>query len=589
MSSRLKALAKSAPLLLSLVSSIAAQAQTAAPVADRITDRPALLDYSSIHNPEVARHGMVASQDALASAAGVEIMKAGGNAVDAAIATGFALAVTLPRAGNLAGSGFMMIYDAKTKKSYALDFKDVAPIAAKADMFVKPDGTVDRESIGFTRKGAGVPGTVSGLIMAHERFGKLPLKQVIAPAVKLAREGFIVSEDLAQSLDFAKKALGADPAARKIFFRPDGNTWQAGDRLIQTDLARTMEIIAAKGADGFYKGEVAHMIADDMKRNGGLITEADLAAYKAVWREPVYGSYRGYDLALMPPPSSGGVHILQILNVLSHYPMKEFGADTFQSTHVMVEAMRQAYADRSEFMGDPDSIKIPVKWLTSQKYADEIAAAIPAEKARSSETVRPGTKPISEGTETTHYSIMDSEGNAVATTYSLNYSYGSGIVVPGTGALLNNGMDDFSAQPGTANAYGLVGGAANAIAPRKRSLSSMTPTIVFKDGKPMMVTGSPGGSRIITTVLQNLVNVIDFDMNIAEANATPRFHHQWKPDVVYLEPNFNKDIQRSMEAQGYKIDKTRSTMGSVQSVMFKDGVFYGSSDPRRIGAASIGY
>jgi len=350
-----------------------------------------------------------------------------------------------------------------------------------------------------------------------------------------------------------------------------------------------MEIIAAKGADGFYKGEIAQKIADDMRRGGGLITMEDLARYKAVWREPVHGTYRGYDLALMPPPSSGGVHIIQMLNVLSHYPMKDYGADTFAATHVMVEAMRQAYADRSEFMGDPESIKIPVNWLTSKAYGDQIAAAIPPEQARSSQTVRPGTRPISEGTETTHYSIMDSQGNAVATTYSLNYSYGSGIVVPGTGALLNNGMDDFSAQPGAANAYGLVGGAANAIAPGKRSLSSMTPTILFKDGKPMMATGSPGGSRIITAVLQNLVDVIDFDMNIAEANATPRFHHQWKPDVVYLEPNFNRDVQRALEAHGYVIDKSRSTMGSIQTVMVRDGIFYGSSDPRRIGAASIGY
>ena len=553
------------------------------------SDRPAILALPSITHPVIAHHGMVTSQERLASEAGVEILGAGGNAVDAAVATGFALAVTLPEAGNIAGGGFMLIYDPKTLETTALDFKEKAPGAARADMFVKPDGTVDRFAIGYTRRATGVPGTVAGLLEAHGRYGKLPLSRVIAPAIRLAKNGFVVSDALSSSIAFASTSLGKDPEASRIFFHKDGKALQPGERLIQKDLANSLEQIAKGGANAFYRGEIGQEIAADMAAHGGLITMQDLAAYKAVWRKPIHGSYRGYDLEMMPPPSSGGIHIVQMLNVLQHYDMKALGQDTAASLHIMIEAMRQAYADRSSLLGDPDFVKIPTDRLMSQAHADETVAKIPQLNARKSSDVTPSGSVPHEGTETTQFSVMDQFGGAVSTTYSLNYSFGTGIVATGTGILLNDVMDDFSALPGAPNAYGLIGGEANSIQPGKRPLSSMTPTIVFRGGRPILATGSPGGSRIITTILQILVNVIDFDMNIAEATAAPRIHHQWMPDIVYAEPSFNEDTIHLLQDRGYTFNKNRVTIGDVESVMYSNGLFLGASDTRRPGGAAVGY
>jgi gamma-glutamyltranspeptidase/glutathione hydrolase len=409
------------------------------------------------------------------------------------------------------------------------------------------------------------------------------------PAIDLAKNGIVVTDDLAFSLTYAAKRLAKDPEASKIFFNADGQPLNAGEKLVQTDLAWSLEQIAKNGPDAFYKGKIAKRIAADMANNGGLVNQEDMANYVVAERKPITGSYRDYDLVIMPPPSSGGVHIMQMLNVFKHYDIKAMGHNTAATIHLMSEAMRQAYADRSKYLGDPDFNNIPIEWLTSDEYAAQTVAAISSDKARSSKDVNPGTVPLPESPDTTHYSVMDKFGNVVSNTYSLNYTYGSGIVAKGTGILLNNVMDDFSAKPGEPNGYGLVGGEANAIAPGKRALSSMTPAIVMKDGQPFLVTGSPGGSRIITTVMQIIMNVIDHDMNIAEATNATRIHHQWLPDQILIEPNLNLDTIRLLEAKGHKVTVSSSTMGSSQSIVYKDGYFYGAADPRRPGAAVIGF
>ncbi|MCL1076815.1 gamma-glutamyltransferase [Parashewanella spongiae] len=550
---------------------------------------PPLLEYSSIVHPVIARNGMVASQEVLASQVGVDILKRGGNAVDAAVGVGFALAVTLPRAGNIAGGGFMLVYLADKDKFVALDYKEMAPAAASRNMYILPDGSVDKHSVRYTRKGFGVPGTVAAFAKALKEHGTMTLAEVLQPSINLARNGIKVTDDLAFSLVYAAKRLGKDPEAKRIFFREDGKPLQAGDTLYQKDLAWSLEQIAQKGPDAFYKGEIAQRIAADMKDGGGLVTQTDMASYVVADREPVRTSYRKHDLVIMPPPSSGGVHIAQMLNVFKQFDLKSMGHNTAATIHLMSESMRQAYADRSKHLGDPDFNNIPIKWLTSNEYAKQTVAQISMDKARSSKDVNPGTAPLPESPDTTHFSVMDKFGNVVSNTYSLNYSYGSGIVAKGTGILLNNVMDDFSAKPGSPNGYGLVGGEANAIAPKKRALSSMTPAIVMKDGKPFLVTGSPGGSRIITTVMQVILNVIDHDMNIAEATHAVRVHHQWLPDQILIEPGLNKDTIELLKAKGHKVVTSKNSMGSTQSIVYKGGYFYGSADPRRPGAAAIGF
>ncbi len=548
----------------------------------------AILSYLDRFHPVLAENGMVATQEALASEVGRQILRDGGNAVDAAVAVGFALAVTLPRAGNLGGGGFMMIHHAGTGETVALDYREMAPAAATRDLFLDAEGEVDEKRSRFSHQAAGVPGTVAGMAAALERYGTMSLAQVMTPAIRLATEGILVSQDLSDSLKQSAERLQQFPAAAKVFFKADGRPYEPGDRLIQSDLARSLGLIAEQGPEAFYGGEVARLITAEMERHGGLITPADLRAYKAVFRDPVRGTYRGYEIASMPPPSSGGVHLVQILNILEGYPIGELGSNSALTIHLMAEAMRLAYADRSKYLGDPDYSDVPVAGLISKTYAESLRETIDSFRARPSEEVLPGDPLPYESNETTHYSVMDRAGNLVSNTYTINFSYGSGIMAEGTGILLNNEMDDFSAKPGVPNAYGLLGGEANAIEPGKRPLSSMTPTLVFKDGRPWLATGSPGGSRIITTTLQILLNVIDHEMNIAEATAAPRVHHQWWPDELRVEPGLSPDTMALLRARGHDV-VVKPTMGSTQSIMVTEDGITGASDPRRPGALTIGY
>lgn len=540
--------------------------------------------------PETAQNGMVASQEAVASRVGVDILKKGGNAVDAAIATGFALAVTLPRAGNLGGGGFMMIHLADSGDTKALDYREMAPAAAFKDMFLGEDGEPDNQKSRFSGLAVGVPGTVAGFAEAFEKHGsgKLTWAELVAPAIGLAENGIEVTPDLAASLTASAKRLLQDPATAAIFYKTGGLPFVPGETLKQTDLAATLKLIADKGAAGFYTGEVAEKIAQKVTASGGGMTKEDLAGYKPVWRDPVVGSYHGYQIASMPPPSSGGVHIVQILNMLQGYPLAEYGPNSADSIHVMAETMRRAYADRSKYLGDPDFVDVPVKGLTDPAYAAELVKSIKMDVATPSEEVKPGDPFPYESNQTTHYSVVDKDGNAVSNTYTLNFSYGVGLTADGTGVLLNNELDDFSAKPGVPNAYGLIGGTANAVEGGKRPLSSMSPTLVFKDGKLFLATGSPGGSRIITTTLQIILNVVDHGMNIAEATAAPRIHNQWLPDEIRIEEGLSPDTIRLLEARGHKVE-VKNAMGSTQSIMLVDGILAGASDPRRPGALSAGY
>ncbi|MBO6855702.1 gamma-glutamyltransferase [Roseibium sp.] len=540
--------------------------------------------------PETAQNGMVASQEAVASRVGVDILKKGGNAVDAAIATGFALAVTLPRAGNLGGGGFMMIHLADSGDTKALDYREMAPAAAFKDMFLGEDGEPDNQKSRFSGLAVGVPGTVAGFAEAFEKHGsgKLTWAELVAPAIALAENGIEVTPDLAASLTASAKRLLQDPATAAIFYKTGGLPFVPGETLKQTDLAATLKLIADKGAAGFYTGEVAEKIAQKVTASGGGMTTEDLAGYKPIWRDPVVGSYHGYEIASMPPPSSGGVHIVQILNMLQGYPLAEYGPNSADSIHVMAETMRRAYADRSKYLGDPDFVDVPVKGLTDPAYAAELVKSIKMDVATPSEEVKPGDPFPYESNQTTHYSVVDKDGNAVSNTYTLNFSYGVGLTADGTGVLLNNELDDFSAKPGVPNAYGLIGGTANAVEGGKRPLSSMSPTLVFKDGKLFLATGSPGGSRIITTTLQIILNVVDHGMNIAEATAAPRIHNQWLPDEIRIEEGLSPDTIRLLEARGHKVE-VKNAMGSTQSIMLVDGVLAGASDPRRPGALSAGY
>jgi len=551
-------------------------------------EKSPIIDYKSRFHPVIGTRGMVASQEAEASKIGLEVLRNGGNAVDAAVAIGYALAVTLPKAGNLGGGGFMVVHLAGEKRTVALDFREMAPAAAKRDMFLDKNGQVDNNKARFSYHSAGVPGTVAGFSYALEKYGTQPLGKLIAPAIVLARDGVLVSHSLAADLKGLSKRKSACEATRAIFFKPDGSTFGPGERLRNPDLAWSLEQIARSGAAAFYKGEIASRIEADMKANGGLITRADLASYQVREMEPVWGKYRGYDVASMPPPSSGGVHVIQMLNILEGYPIGKLGHNSASSIHLLAEAMKLAYADRSKYLGDPDFFKVPLAGLTSKPYAESLRQTISRERASTSDKIGPANPLPYESPQTTHFSVMDANGNAVAVTYTLNFSFGSGLVAAGTGILLNNEMDDFSAKPGTPNAFGLLGGEANAIQARKRPLSSMTPTLVFKDGKVWLVTGSPGGSTIITAVLQMIMNVVDHDLNVAEATAAPRIHHQWYPDMLRLERGISKDTILLLEIMGHKVE-TRNAMGSTQSIMAIDGLLLGASDPRRQDALTLGY
>ena len=542
-------------------------------------------------SPEAVRgsRGMVVSRSAEASAAGAEIMQAGGNAIDAAVATGFALAVTYPSAGNIGGGGFAVVY-LKDGTAITLDHREVAPGAAHRDMYLNDKGEVIPGMSRQTRAATGVPGSVDGLLALLERYGSKSRQVVMAPAIRLAGEGFALSADMAQQFMRVTQGMQDYPDTLRIYTN-NGKPWQAGDVWKQPDLARTLGLIAGQGRDGFYKGKVADLIVAEMQRGDGLISLADLENYKSVWREPIKGSYRGYDIYGMPPPSSGGVLINMMLNMLQPYDLKALGWGSTGAIHLIVEAERRAYADRTQELGDTDFYDVPLAKLTSMDYARQRFSDYEEQRATPSSKYGDNPGPA-EGMQTTHYSVMDAEGNAVALTTTINSSFGNRIVVQGAGFLLNNEMDDFSIKENTANQFGLLGRAANAIEPGKRMLSSMSPTIVAKDGKPYLITGSPGGSTIITTVLQVVVNVLDFGMTIEDAVALPRFHHQWQPDMIMFDPYaISPDTQTNLKTMGHQ--DLRSIpfgrgIGDANTILYKDDVMYGMKDPRNEGAA-VGY
>ncbi|WP_461521278.1 gamma-glutamyltransferase [Porticoccus sp.] len=548
---------------------------------------PAIIDQNARFHPVLSSTGMVVSQEVLASAVGAGILKQGGNAVDAAVATGFALAVTLPQAGNIGGGGFMLLHLAKGGRTLAIDYREMAPAAADKDMFIDEHGEADADLSRFSHLAAGVPGTVAGLLHVLDTYGTMTVEQVMAPAIKLAEQGFIVSDTLAYSLSRAEGRLRADPASAGYFFRLDGGSLQRGYHWQQPDLANTLKRISAQGVDGFYRGETAALIVAEMARQHGLITLDDLAHYRVVERTPVFGHYRGYSIASMPPPSSGGVHLVQMLNILEDWDLASLGHNSAAYLHRLTETMRRAYADRSRYLGDPDFFPVPVAKLTDKSYAAQLRNSIDLDIASRSADIGPALSLEKESPQTTHFSVWDKWGNVVSNTYTLNFSYGSGIAVAGAGFLLNNEMDDFSAKPGVPNAYGLLGGEANAIEGGKRPLSSMTPTLVFKAGKPVMASGSPGGSTIITVVLQNILNVIDFDMNIAEATAAPRIHHQWLPDQVQYESGISLDTLNLLRQMRHQVAETPRVLGKIQAIVAEESVQHGVSDSRWPGGAAV--
>jgi gamma-glutamyltranspeptidase/glutathione hydrolase len=526
-------------------------------------------------HPVRARHGMVVAEEPLAVDVGVKVLKAGGNAVDAAVAVGFALAVTYPVAGNLGGGGFMLARFADGRSTF-IDFREKAPQQASRNMYLDSQGKPTRDSIDGWRA-SGVPGTVRGLAYAHKKYGRKPWKTLLAPAVRLARAGFPAPYGLVDSLHSAEARFAPYPSSRKVFGKP----YEVGDRFRQPDLAQTLARIARNPND-FYEGVTAHRLVAAMAANGGLITGKDLQAYKAVERVPLKGSYKGYGITTAPPPSSGGIGILQMLGVLDGSGYEKGGWGSAATIHYVAETMRRYYADRSEYLGDPDFANIPVRALLHPEYLKKLRGSIDPNHASNSDTVRPGTLAPYESSETTHFSIVDKAGNAVSVTYTLNGSYGSGVTAPGLGFLLNNEMDDFAAQPGSPNMFGLVQGERNAIQPNKRPLSSMTPTILTRDGKLFMVVGGPGGGRIITAVLQTILNVVDFGMNVQDAVDASRFHHQWKPDTITMERGFSPDTIRLLEQRGHKVDVT-SAVARVFAIVVDGGWLQGGADGRSYG------
>jgi gamma-glutamyltranspeptidase/glutathione hydrolase len=557
-------------------------------IADSQANETSIFSEMATAQPIYAKHGMVSSQEALASQIGVDILKQGGNAVDAAVAMAYALAVTLPRAGNIGGGGFMLVHIAEQNKTIAIDYRETAPAKAYKDIFLDEQGNAVDKLSREHGLAVGVPGTVMGMELALTQYGTMSMKQVIAPAMKLAIDGISVTSDLSNSLSGLKSRITQWPSSAEIFYHADGSNYQVNEIFKQPELAHSLSLIAEKGSKGFYQGETAEKIVTAVKKAGGMMSLTDLANYKVVEREPVRGHYRGYEVVSMPPPSSGGIHIIEMLNVLEQFPIDKLGHNSADTLHLMAETMKYAYADRSEYLGDPDFVSVPMKQLISPEYAKNIASKISINKTTPSSEIKPGKLAPYESDQTTHFSIIDKWGNAVANTYTLNFSYGSGLVAKGTGVLLNNEMDDFSAKPGTPNGYGLIGGEANAVEGNKRPLSSMSPTIVMKDGKPYIVTGSPGGSRIINITLQMIMNVIDHKLNIAEATAAARMHHQWLPDFIWVEHTLNRDTISLLEAKGHKV-KIQGSIGSTQSIMMTEQGLFGASDPRRSGSAAIGY
>jgi gamma-glutamyltranspeptidase/glutathione hydrolase len=533
-----------------------------------------------------ARNGMVVAQEGRAALIGAEVLKRGGNAVDAAVAVGFAMAVTYPRAGNIGGGGFMLIHLARGKKDIAIDYRETAPAATTKDTFLNAQGEADPAKSRDLGLAIGVPGTVAGLTLALQKYGsgKFKLSQLIAPAIDLARNGYKTGDEFEDTGRSSIARMARWPSTAKLFLKPDGSLIARGTLLIQSDLAATLEAISKKGARAFYEGPVADKIAAAVRDAGGLMTVDDLKNYKAVERPVLRGSYRGLSVVSMPPPSSGGVVLLEMLNILEGFTLK---ANDPQSTHLMVEAMRYAYADRAHLLGDPDFVKAPVAGLMSKRYAAALRAKIDRQHATPSDKIKAADPAGFEGNNTTHFSVIDRFGNAVANTYTLNLSYGVGLIAEGTGVLLNNELDDFAAAPGAPNAFGLIGFDANAPGPNKRPLSSMTPTIVLKNGKPLLVTGSPGGSRIITAVLQALLNVIDYRMTLGEAVQAPRVHHQWQPDETMVEAGVPDAMVQALKARGHKVT-VWPPFTSVNSILVTPDGLVGAADTRTRGALAAG-
>ena len=544
-------------------------------------------EYSAIHHPVVGRKGMVSSQNEAATRVGVEILKQGGNAIDAGVAVGLALAVTLPRAGNIGGGGFMLVHIAEEQRTVAIDFRETAPSLAHPDMYFGPDGEVDNAEYRSTHKSSAVPGTIAGLAHILEKYGTMDWAELVEPALKLAREGFPVTQDLANNLRASKARLTINPVTASIFYKEEGQDYQVGDIFRQPQLAWTLEQLKTHGPGAFYEGEIAKRLVGGMESHNGLITMEDLKNYSVIEREPVRGTFRDFDIAAMSAPSSGGMAIVQMLNILENFPIRELGYGSADAMHIMTESMKLAYADRSKYLGDPDYLDLPVEELTSKLYAKHLADGILMEEARASDDILPGDLTPYESSETTNYSILDEEGNAVVNTYTLMASYGSGVVIEGLGFLMNNNMGNFTLRPDIPDPFGLMGSADNQIMPGRRPVSSMTPLIVLRDGVPFLLTGSPGGSRIITTNLQLLVNVLEHGMNIADATAAPRIHHQWYPDRLQVESGFSPDALRILEERGHGLSLSAG-MGSLQTVLFDGDLYYGYSDPRRPGAMSLG-
>jgi gamma-glutamyltranspeptidase / glutathione hydrolase len=542
----------------------------------------------SIH-AVAAEHGLVVAQEKMSAAIGAEILKRGGNAVDAAVATGFAMAVTYPRAGNIGGGGFMVIHLAASSEDIAIDYRETAPNATTPTIFLGADGKPDPAKSRDSALGIGVPGTVAGLTLALEKYGsgKFTLSELLQPAIALARDGFVVTDDVADTLPQWYRRLARWPSAVKIFSGPDGNSLREGDRLVQADLATTLSAIAEQGPRGFYEGPVADKLATAVTDAGGIMTADDLKAYQPIVRTPVEGSYRGYDIVSMPLPSSGGIVLLESLNILEGFPLGDMKQGSAPSLHLLIEAMKRAYADRARFLGDPAFANAPLTTLLAKDYAAKQRASIDPEHATPAADIVTA-KSLHEGSNTTHFSVVDQFGNAVANTYTLNFSYGVGLVAEGTGVLLNNELDDFTAAPGASNAFGLVGFEANLPGPGKRPLSSMSPTIVLKDGKVVLVTGSPGGSRIISTVLQVIVNVLDYRMGIAQAVAAPRLHHQWRPDDVSIEPGFPDDVLAALREKGHHVVESAG-YSSANSILVTPTGLLGAPDPRTRGAEAAGH
>jgi len=541
-----------------------------------------LIQYSHAE-PEYAKNGMVVSASRLASDAGVNILKKGGNAIDAAVATGFTLAVTHPQAGNIGGGGFLVAHTAYGE-SFSLDFREMAPSMAHRDMYLDDSSNVVPGLSLYSHLAAGTPGSVDGLlrIWRDHGSGNISLRQLLLPAIQLAERGFSISYGFARVLNIFHDFFINDDGAKAVFIKKNGEPWRAGDKLVQRDLARTLKLISRKGRAGFYEGKTAQLIKREMAEGNGFITKDDLDNYRSVYRTVVTGNFKDLDIISMGPPSSGGVLLIQMLNMLEQYPLDTLGWNSSDYIHLLTEIERRAYADRAEHMGDPDFWEVPVSMLVSKEYAFERIQNISMEKATKSSVVKAGDPLAYESRETTHYSVIDKNGNAVSVTTTLNTGFGCGVLVEGAGFFLNNEMDDFSAKPGTPNIFGLIGNEANAIQPYKRPLSSMTPTIVLKNGEPFLIIGTPGGSTIITTVMQIILNVAIHGMDIQEAVSVPRVHSQWLPDAIIVEQrSLSKDVEQNLINRGHTIQPYRwSTIGQANGIMIGEKGFYGGADPR---------